>query len=74
MGALLAAIDGGAVVQALIWIVIAGIIYWVLDWGIKRIGLPEPFPKIATVLLVLIVVVVVINALLLLAGHPFIKW
>lgn len=71
---MLAAIDGGTILQALIWLVIAGVIYWVLDWGLKRIGLPEPFNKIATVLLVLIVVVVVINALLIIAGHPFIHW
>lgn len=70
----LAAISGSAVGESLVWLVIAALIYFVIDWGLKKIGLPEPFNKIAQVILVLLVVVVLINALLLLAGKPFIRW
>lgn len=70
----MAAVSGGSVMEAIIWLVVAGLIYFILDWGIKKIGLPEPFNKIATVLLVLLVIVVAINALFLMAGKPFIHW
>lgn len=71
---MLAAISGSAVVNAIIWLVIGALIYFVVDWGLKKIGLPEPFNKIATVLLVLVVVVILANALLTLVGKPFITW
>jgi hypothetical protein len=70
----LAAISGETLLAAFVWLVIGGLIYWIADWGLKKIGLPEPFAKIATVLLVLIVLAVVINALLTLVGKPFIHW
>lgn len=71
---LLGFISGETLIQALIWIVVAGLVFWILNWAIAKIGLPEPFAKIAMVLLVLIVVIVAINALLLIAGHPFIRF
>lgn len=74
MDLMLAAISGNAVVNAIIWLVIGALIYFVVDWGLKKIGLPEPFNKIATVLLVLVVVVILVNALLTLIGKPFITW
>jgi hypothetical protein len=74
MNLMLGAIDGGQVVEAIIWLVVAGLVYWILDWALKKVALPEPFNKVATVLLILLVVVVVINALFLLIGKPFIKW
>jgi hypothetical protein len=74
MNPMLGEISGGAVVECLIWLVIAALIYFVVDWGLKKIGLPEPFNKIAQVILILLVVVALVNGLLLLAGHPFIKW
>lgn len=74
MELMLGAISGEHVVEAIIWIVVGGLIYWILDWAIKKIGLPEPFSKIAQVLLVLVVVVILVNALFLIAGKPFIRW
>jgi hypothetical protein len=74
MDLLIAAISGETVMHALIWLVIGALIYFVLDWGMKKIGLPEPFNKIAQVILVLLVVVILVNALLTLAGRPFIRW
>lgn len=71
---LLAAISGDALVNALIWLVIVGIICWLIWWFISYIGLPEPFNKVARVLVALIAVVFLINALLTLVGKPFIRW
>lgn len=69
-----AAISGNAVVTAIIWLVIGALIYFIVDWGMKKIGLPEPFNKIAQVLLVLLVVVILVNALLTLVGKPFVTF
>ncbi len=74
MLSILAAISGQTLLNAFIWIVIAALIFYILTWGLSKIGLPEPFNKIVTVLLVLVVVVVLINALLTLVGKPFISW
>lgn len=40
----------------LLQVVIAGLIVYVIWWGIEKIGLPEPFRKIAIAIIVLIVV------------------
>ncbi len=71
---ILAAISGEQVMYAVVWLVIAGLIYWILTWGLSKMGLPEPFNKIINVILVLLVVVFLINALLTLVGKPFITW
>lgn len=74
MNTIFAAISGQAVVNALIMLVVAGLILWVLHWAISAIGLPEPFAKVAKVLLVLLAAVVLINALLMVVGKGFIIW
>ncbi len=67
-------ITGAALVSLLIQLVIFGLIMWVLWWGLAKIGLPEPFAKIATVVLVIITVLFLINILLGLGGHPLVAW
>jgi hypothetical protein len=57
-------------VSILIYLVIWGLVLYVLWWGIGRIGLPEPFGKIATVVLVLLTVLVLLNILFSLGGRP----
>lgn len=69
---LLAAITGTTLINFFIWIVIAGVIFWLLQWMINYIGLPEPFAKVAKVVFAVIAVILVINALLVLVGKPFI--
>ena len=71
---MLAAISGGSLVNAVIWIVVAALIYFVVMWGIEKVSIPEPFHKIAVAVVVLVVVVLLINALLTIAGNPFIRW
>ena len=71
---LLAAISGSTLVNAVIWILVAGLIFWLLNWLINYVGVPEPFNKIAKVLIAIVAVVMLINALLTIAGKPFINW
>ena len=52
--------DIGNLVLILIWLVVLGVIFYVAWWGLGKIGLPEPFNKIATVVLVLLTVLVLI--------------
>lgn len=59
-----------ALVNLLLVLVIFGLIMWVLWWALGKLGLPEPFNKIATVVLVLITVVFLLNLLLNLFGYP----
>lgn len=60
---------GHSFLDALIYLVVVGLILWVLWWGKDKIGLPEPFNKIVTVLLVLATVVVLIDFLLSFTTH-----
>ncbi len=55
-------------IGVLIYLVIFGLIVYVLWWGLEKIGLPEPFNKIATVILVLVIVVLLVELLLSLTG------
>lgn len=47
----------------LLTIAIWGIIFYVLWWGLGKIAPPEPFNKVATVILVIATVVVLIGIL-----------
>lgn len=71
---ILAVISGAALVNALVYLVIIGLIIWLLWWFVSYIGLPEPFAKVAKVLIALVALVFLINFLLGLVGDPFIKW
>lgn len=56
----------------LIQIVIVGLIAWLIWWFISYVNLPEPFAKVAKVLLGLVVLIFLINLLLGIGGHPLI--
>ena len=72
---MLAVISGSAVIDLIITLVIVGLVYFIVDWALKKIALPEPFGKIAMVLMVLLAAVFLINALLgLTSTGPFIRW
>lgn len=45
-------------------LVIWGIIFWVLWWGLRTIAPPEPWGKVATVILVLATVYVLVGLLM----------
>ncbi len=69
-----AVVSGEAMLSVLIWLIVIGLICWLVWWLIGYIGLPEPFNKVARVLVAVIAVVFLINALLSIAGRPFIRW
>lgn len=71
---ILGAISGNAMVNALIYIVVAGLIWWILSWFISYVGIPEPFNKVARVVLAIIAVLMLVNGLLMLTGHPLVSW
>jgi len=51
------------ILSVLISLVIWGIIFYVLWWGLGKLGLPEPFNKVATVILVITTILVLIGIL-----------
>jgi hypothetical protein len=53
-----------SLIDLLIYLVLWGLVLYVLWWAIGKIGLPEPFGKIATVILVVITVLVLLGPLL----------
>lgn len=55
-------------IRLVVWVVVLGLVFWILFWGIGKIGLPEPFNKIAIAIIVLVAVIILINFLLGLTG------
>lgn len=71
---MLAVVSGESLLSAVLWLVIWGIVFWIAYWALGKIALPEPFAKIASVLLILGAAFMCINVLLGLTGNPIIKW
>ena len=71
---MLSQISGDAAVHGLIYLIVIGIVFWLLWWLLSYIALPEPFAKVARVILAVAAVIVLINILLGFAGHPFVRW
>ena len=68
-------IDLSSLVHVIIYILIIGGICWLLWFLIGYIGLPEPFNKIAKVIIMVVAVLLLINLLLGFAGGtPLIAW
>lgn len=59
------------IVAIIIWLCIAGLLYWLATWFIAQLGLAEPFAKIVHVLVCLLAFLIVLNALLALVGSNF---
>jgi uncharacterized YccA/Bax inhibitor family protein len=74
IGATLAVISGEALVNAVLWIVIGGIICGLLYWLIGACKTPEPWRQVAVAVISIASVLILINAVLTLVGHPIIKW
>ena len=74
MNTIIAAISGDALLHSVIWIIVVALICWLLWWLIDYCKLPEPFNKIARVIVAVVAVVLLINALLTLVGKPFITF
>lgn len=71
---LLAVLSGEAVVNAIIYIIVFGLIFWLLHWLLSYVAIPDPFAKVAKVVLAVAAVIILINCLLMLAGRPLFRW
>ena len=59
-------------ITLLISLVIWGLIFWLLWWGLGAVGIPEPFHKVAVVILVVAAIIVIIGLLTgSIASFPF---
>jgi hypothetical protein len=67
-------ISATALIQLVIWLLIAGAVWWLLNWLVDYIGVPEPFRKVIKIILAIIAVLIVINALLMLVGTPLFRF
>jgi hypothetical protein len=56
------------IVSVIIWLIVVGLVFWLLLWLIGYVGLPEPFNKIAHVVLAIAAVLILIAVILSLAG------
>lgn len=66
-------ISMASLVGLLITLVIAGLIFWLVWWFIAYVALPEPFNKVARVLVGLCALVFLISMLLGVSGHPIFR-
>jgi uncharacterized membrane protein len=57
-----------AATYVILYLIVAGLIFWLLHWLIGYVGIPEPFNKIAHIILAVVAVVVCIGILLSLVG------
>ncbi len=63
-----------AMVSVLIYLIVAGLIFYLLFWLIGYVGLPAPFDKVAKVVLAVAAVLVCIGILLsLVGGQPIFR-
>lgn len=63
-----------AAVTVVLYLIIGGLVFWLLWWLVGYVGLPEPFNKVARVILAVLAVFVCIAVLLSLAtGQPIFR-
>jgi hypothetical protein len=67
-------IAGSDLLSLLLTLIVVGLICWLLWWFIGYAGPPEPFNKVARVIIALVAIVFLINVLMGLGGHPLIVW
>ena len=61
--------------HVVIYLLVIGGVCWLLWWLIGYIGLPEPFNKIARVIIAVVAVFLLINLLIGFAGGtPLVRW
>lgn len=68
------AFTGSNLLSVLVTIVIVGLILWLCWWFVSYIGLPQPFDKVARVLIALVALIFLINILLGFVGQPLFKF
>lgn len=74
MNTFLAAISGSQLLNAFVILVIGALIFWLMLWFIRWVGVPEPFNKVIKVVVGLVALIFLINFLLSIIGRDFIRW
>ncbi len=62
--AMAASVTIEGLISLLIWLIVMGLIFWLIWWFLGYVGLPEPFNKVARVLIGLVAFVILIYLLL----------
>jgi hypothetical protein len=70
----LSAISGESLMNLVIWLVILGVIYWVVQVCLSKVPMDETIKTVIHVVLLIGITILLINALLSLVGKPFIQW
>ncbi len=58
----------------LVTLVIVGLIFYLIWWFLGVVGLPEPFNKVAQVILGLCAILFLIDLLMRVGGHPLLHY
>ena len=56
--------DVGGLLHLLIIVVVLGVIFYVCYWALGQAGLPEPWNKVAIVILALVALIIIVNFVL----------
>jgi hypothetical protein len=67
-------VSAGSMISVLVWFIVIALIFWLLFWLVNYIGLPEPFAKVAKVVLAVVAVLILINFLLGFLGSPIVSF
>ncbi len=67
-------VSASSLVATLVWFIVIALIFWLLFWLINYVGLPEPFAKVAKVILAVVAVLILINFLLGFLGSPLVSF
>lgn len=62
-----------ALISLVVYLIVIGLVLWLLWWLIDYCGLPEPFNKVARVVLAVVSVLLLIGVLLSFVGHPILR-
>lgn len=60
-------------IQLVLVLIVVGLVFWLLWWLVGYVGLPEPFAKIANVVLACAAVFTLIAVLMDMAGYPIVR-
>jgi hypothetical protein len=67
-------IEASALLSLVIYIIVLGLVVWLILYIINMIPLPEPFGRIARIVLIVLAVLILINLLLGLVGSPIVRF
>lgn len=57
-----------AAIRAIVYLIVAGLVFSILYWLLENVGIPEPFHRVARVVLMVAAALVLIGIILTLAG------